>query len=109
PFLLLLVLDRLVVHHAEALHQAIERLIRAIVAQRLKGLHAVGRLHVLVDRTGGVLFARPLVAAVFREPIEEAHVRCRAAVYTRGPGSSMPKRGPLGAPGARAYHRHRSS
>jgi hypothetical protein len=32
PLLLLLVLDRLVVHHAEALHQAVERLIRAVVA-----------------------------------------------------------------------------
>src|SRR4029079_6255407 len=93
PFLLLLVLDGLVVHHAEAANQGVKRLIRAVVAQRLQRLHAVGCLHVLVYGTGGVLFRGALVAPVLRKPVEKSHVRCRAGVYTRGPGSSMPKTG----------------
>ena len=91
PFLLLLVLDGLVVHHPEALHEREQRVGRAVVAQRLQGLEAIGRLRILVDRRLRVALPRPFGAAVLREQIEYAHGSYRAGVYTREGGSSTPK------------------
>ena len=74
PVLLLLVLDRLVVHHAEAAQQAVERLLGAVVAQRLQGLEPIGRLRELVDGALDVASAGALFAPLLREEIQDAHV-----------------------------------
>ena len=95
PLLLLLVLDGLVVHHAEAAHQRVERLRRAVVAQRLHRLHAIGRLRVLVDGARGVFFARALRRARPSRTCRETPWPCRAGVYTRRRGSSMAKTLPV--------------
>src|SRR5450432_311407 len=73
PLLLLLVVDGLVVHHPEAAQEAVERLGRAVLGQRLQGLQPVRRLRPLVDRAGDVLLARAQVAAILRKQIENAH------------------------------------
>src|SRR6185295_10121361 len=78
-----LILDRLVVHHAEAAQEAVERLFRAVVPQGLQALEAIARLRVLVQRALDVARARPFDAILLREEIEDSHGQPAAAEHIR--------------------------
>jgi hypothetical protein len=69
PLLLLLVLNGLVVHHAEPAQQAVEGCLGAFVGQPFHGLIALGRLQVLVRRALDEVRQRALLALLLGEEV----------------------------------------
>ena len=71
--------------------QAIAALPLTAIAEGVTRAAGVPGSRAVLAMRFGVSFFNALIAAILREPIHESHVAYRAAVYTRGRGSSMPK------------------